>query len=238
VKDLREMQRLSVKLWPKFISPCIKGTISKTSTRELTASLQPYIKMMLRNLNHHDEELLDETNNGDGKITDESLDRLERNKLNDAADIPYYTKMLLIAAYLASYNPPKHDRVLFGSQRIMNKRNKRKEGLRKHGGATKNAGKKNKIPLSLQGPQSFGSERLLYLYRSLVVIKQGGGVKSVYCDKQIASLISLKLLVKVSRDGELDEVKYSCLADRAYMDAIGSKVQLKLDNYLYKSYSS
>lgn len=85
---------------------------------------------------------------------DETIDTDERfNKI----DLPYYSKYLLIAAYLASYISSKDDRLLF-CRRALKKRKKSKVKPR-----TSN----NEVNL-LTGPKPFPLNRLLAIYFSIV----------------------------------------------------------------------
>ena len=53
-----------------------------------------------------------------------------------AHDLPYYSKFLLCAAYLASYNPPRADALLF-TKAGEGKKRKRGGGLNKQAGTRK-----------------------------------------------------------------------------------------------------
>ena len=55
-------------------------------------------------------------------------------------DLPYYTKFLLIASYLASYNPPRFDVRYFA--KVADEKKKRKRGIHKSG-SDKSGGKVN-----------------------------------------------------------------------------------------------
>lgn len=72
-----------------------------------------------------------------------------------AFDLPYYAKYFLIAAYLASYNSPKHDRRLF---------------VKNHGKQRKQARKgmaKTQVS-ELLGPKVFSLDRLLAIFYAIM----------------------------------------------------------------------
>lgn len=79
-------------------------------------------------------------------------------------DLPYYTKFLLIACYLASYNPAKFDLRYFAKGR--EERKKKKGGGTKKGKADNNAG--GKMRQQLLGPKAFPMERMLAIFYSII----------------------------------------------------------------------
>jgi origin recognition complex subunit 5 len=76
-------------------------------------------------------------------------------------ELPYYAKYLLIAAFLASFNSPKHDRRLF---------------MKYHGKERKrlnNKNKKHQVKMSslLVGPKPFNFERLSAIFHAIADVK-------------------------------------------------------------------
>ncbi|ADV20319.1 Conserved hypothetical protein [Cryptococcus gattii WM276] len=75
--------------------------------------------------------------------------------------LPLAARILLIAAYCASYNPSKTDSRLFGRANLAG-------GKRKKGGGTRRAGygkvRMGKVPQRLLGPKPFPIDRLLSLF--------------------------------------------------------------------------
>ena len=113
--------------------------------------------------------------------------------------LPYYPSYLLIAAYLASHNMPKHDVTLF-SKSSLSKRRKRGGGtaLTPH-----RVSKHRKVLRKLLGPQLFPLERLLAIFHSIVPQTFATGGADIMC--QFATLVGLKLVVKSGGGGDVLE---------------------------------
>ena len=231
VNDVRELSQLVETLWMELEKRTQEKAVPTDETTDLNTLLAPAVLMLSRQLfqgNHS-------VDNSLSTITEETLDLRERNAMNQAAELPYYAKILLVASYLASYNPKKHDTTLFGSVRRMSKASKRKKGLTRLGGATKNS--KEVTPQTQLGPMSFTSERLFFIYRSLLSNLQGDKIAdsafSQKLYKQLLVLVDLQLLIKTSKEGELDEPTFKCYATHEYVGAVSKSVQLDLDKFMY-----
>ncbi|KAI0137178.1 origin recognition complex subunit 5 C-terminus-domain-containing protein [Xylariales sp. AK1849] len=129
-----------------------------------------------------------------------------------SALLPPAPKLLLIAAYLASHNAPRHDQTLFSTWH---------HGRRKRGGGTTNPGtpsnshrgartRHRKIARKLLGPGVFVLERMVAIYVALRSEQFGqdtggkaGGNGGVDADvgMAIATLASLRLLVRIGGVG-------------------------------------
>jgi origin recognition complex subunit 5 len=115
-----------------------------------------------------------------------------------ATQLPLFSRLLLIAAYLASYTPARHDQVLFMKSHS--------KGRRKKGGGTAKArpraSKHRKISGKLLGPQSFVMERLLAIFHAVRtdagVGNHTGWLSTADIPMAIATLASLRLVVKTS----------------------------------------
>lgn len=172
--------------------------------------------------------------------------RVSMMSLQQKVDLPYHGKLLLLACFLGSYNDQAQDRALFGSASGKGLRAKRKKGLKLKGGATKGAGAQAATQV-LKGPKSFELERLIWLYRAmstaLDVIVVGTGRKGgaggstvtslnegVY--RQIPALIQLGLLLRETREDQLNGIKYKCVAPKDYAERVAHELQFSLDRYL------
>uniref|UniRef100_A0A8D3CT94 Origin recognition complex subunit 5 n=1 Tax=Scophthalmus maximus TaxID=52904 RepID=A0A8D3CT94_SCOMX len=132
-------------------------------------------------------------------------------------ELPYYSKFLLIAAYLASYNPARTDKRFF---------------LKHHGKIKKtNFLKKNeKTSNHLLGPKPFPLDRLLAIFYS-VVDNRVAPTASIF--SQISSLVTLQLLAQVSHEDQLDAPKYKCAVSMDFICAISRTVNFDIVKYLY-----
>ncbi|KAL2041811.1 hypothetical protein N7G274_005595 [Stereocaulon virgatum] len=113
--------------------------------------------------------------------------------------LPYYPAHLLIAAYLASHNPPKHDITLFSKTSISKRR--------KRGGGTaltpQRPSKYRKISRKLLGPQPFPLERLFAIFHAILPHRYSSGGADIMC--HLATLVGLRLVVKSGGTGDILE---------------------------------
>ena len=115
--------------------------------------------------------------------------------------LPPTAKLLLVAAYLASHNAPRHDLTLFSTWH--HGRRRRGGGVSLHRGPRS---KHRKIARKLLGPGVFVLERMVAIYAAVhrewaASEKPGGGWHSSTVDGDvgmaIATLASLRLLLRV-----------------------------------------
>uniref|UniRef100_A0A8C5A798 Origin recognition complex subunit 5 n=1 Tax=Gadus morhua TaxID=8049 RepID=A0A8C5A798_GADMO len=132
-------------------------------------------------------------------------------------ELPYYSKFLLIAAYLASYNPARTDRRFF---------------LKHHGKIKKTnfLKKHEKTSNHLLGPKPFPLDRLLAIFYSVVDSRVAPSA-SVF--SQISSLVTLQLLTQLGHDDQLDAPKYKCAVALDFIRAISRTVNFDIVKYLY-----
>ncbi|KAI4139840.1 MAG: hypothetical protein LQ340_007964, partial [Diploschistes diacapsis] len=129
-------------------------------------------------------------------------------------ELSYYTRYLLLAAYLASHNPPRTDQTFFSksSERARKRRRKKNTSASAAAATTNNNNNKNnatgtpsttargrpakyrKLSRRLLGPQPFGLERWLAVFHAIVPDGAPGGAADVLT--QVASLGALRMVVK------------------------------------------
>uniref|UniRef100_A0A8D2ZRA3 Origin recognition complex subunit 5 n=1 Tax=Scophthalmus maximus TaxID=52904 RepID=A0A8D2ZRA3_SCOMX len=160
----------------------------------------------------------------EGKVKETDTHKLWRNiepHLKKAMQTVYLREVsrffLLIAAYLASYNPARTDKRFF---------------LKHHGKIKKtNFLKKNeKTSNHLLGPKPFPLDRLLAIFYS-VVDNRVAPTASIF--SQISSLVTLQLLAQVSHEDQLDAPKYKCAVSMDFICAISRTVNFDIVKYLY-----
>jgi origin recognition complex subunit 5 len=91
-RNLSEISLICKRLFPLFIKPVLKGEIKEEETAKLVQNVSKYLKEIGQ----------DFLNFGGNCLNNSGVSRLE---------LPFYTKFLLIASFLASFNPPRY--VLF-----------------------------------------------------------------------------------------------------------------------------
>eukprot|EP00051_Salpingoeca_urceolata_P015425 m.199935 g.199935 ORF g.199935 m.199935 type:complete len:200 (-) comp18397_c1_seq16:286-885(-) len=97
-------------------------------------------------------------------------------------ELPFYSKYLLCAAFIASYNPASTDRALFSKRSSSRKKSRRR--------TTASASSRH-----LLGPKAFPLDRLFAIFYSIL---DETSVPTAETYIQVGSLVSLKLLAKVA----------------------------------------
>lgn len=137
--------------------------------------------------------------------TAKTTDKEARSSKELAALLPPTARLLLVAAYLASHNAPRHDQTIFSTWY---------SGRRRRGGGAVGANhhitkkyKHRKIARKLLGPSAFVLERMVAIYaatrREWVHDEAADERVSVDADvgMAIATLASLRLLIRVGGAG-------------------------------------
>ncbi|KAJ8778619.1 hypothetical protein J1605_013296 [Eschrichtius robustus] len=152
-RDLKELRHLAVLNFPKYCEPVVKGEVaSERDTRKLWRNIEPHLKkamqtVYLREISSSQWEKLQKDDTDPGQLKGLSA--------YTQVELPYYSKFILIAAYLASYNPARTDRRFF---------------LKHHGKIKKTnfLKKHEKTSNHLLGPKPFPLDRLLAILYSIV----------------------------------------------------------------------
>uniref|UniRef100_A0A8C9ZHB7 Origin recognition complex, subunit 5 n=1 Tax=Sander lucioperca TaxID=283035 RepID=A0A8C9ZHB7_SANLU len=214
-RDLRELRHLAALNFSKFCEPLEEGKVKETDTHKLWRNIEPHLKkamqtVYLREVSSVQWEQMQQTEEKENGA-------LRGLSAHTHVELPYYSKFLLIAAYLASYNPARTDKRFF---------------LKHHGKIRKtNFLKKNeKTSNHLLGPKPFPLDRLLAIFYS-VVDSRVAPTASIF--SQISSLVTLQLLTQVSHDDQLDAPKYKCAVSMDFICAISRTVNFEIVKYLY-----
>ena len=143
-------------------------------------------------------------------------------------DLPYYSKFLLLSSYLASYNPSRLDVQFF--TKASDKRKRRRGG----GAIGSGGGRKSqvrKIQRRLLGPQPFLLERMLAIFHAIV---RDPVASSVDLQTQIATLTSLRLLVRASASGDPLEAggKWRVNVGWEYVKGLARSVKFEVEGLL------
>eukprot|EP00088_Acartia_fossae_P003505 TRINITY_DN11476_c0_g1_i1.p2 TRINITY_DN11476_c0_g1~~TRINITY_DN11476_c0_g1_i1.p2 ORF type:complete len:136 (+),score=2.14 TRINITY_DN11476_c0_g1_i1:757-1164(+) len=132
-------------------------------------------------------------------------------------EVPFYSKFLLIAAYLASYNPQRTDKRFFmkhhGKQRKTSQSIKSKE----------------KFNNQLTGPKPFPLERMLAIFYNIVEERVNPSA-NIYC--QINSLARLQFITLVGSD-QIDQPKYKCNVTLDFLRTLAKPLNFDITKYLY-----
>uniref|UniRef100_A0ACB8FQK6 Origin recognition complex subunit 5 n=1 Tax=Sphaerodactylus townsendi TaxID=933632 RepID=A0ACB8FQK6_9SAUR len=109
-RDLKELRHLAVLNFSKYCEPVIQGEANERDTRRLWKNIESHLKkamqtVYLREISSSQWEQLQEEDGESGQLKGLSA--------HAHVELPYYSKFLLIAAYLASYNPARTDKRFF-----------------------------------------------------------------------------------------------------------------------------
>ncbi|KAI2641984.1 origin recognition complex subunit Orc5 [Xylaria nigripes] len=194
-RTLPRLKQSSDSLWPRFTAPVAAGTHKAREFSKLLIAARAYFQ---------DESVLEPG------IQPASRGAAPEKKRSSGADLsallPPTARLLLIAAYLASHNAPRHDTTLFSTWHASGAKKRRRGGVT--GSSTPNSARRTKhrrIARKLLGPGVFVLERMVAIYvatrREWVDgaddVKGGGGGVDGDVGMGIATLASLRLIVRV-----------------------------------------
>lgn len=200
-RTLPSLQRACTTLWPRFTAPIAAGTHKAREFSKLLIAARAYLS---------DESVLAPSIVQKKPTATGAAGKPTATTTDLAVLLPPTAKLLLVAAYLASHNAPRHDQTLFSTWH---------HGRRRRGGGTVMAGRRTprskhrKIARKLLGPSIFTLERMVAIYAALrreFGKDNGNGMKGyaavgVGVDSDagmaIATLSSLRLLVRVGGAG-------------------------------------
>ncbi|KAK9497022.1 hypothetical protein O3M35_012814 [Rhynocoris fuscipes] len=209
-RDFTEMKNLVMSNFPKYCEPVEKGELIGTDVNGLWRHIVPRLKESLNSV------YLGVVSRQNESIS-EKTEELITSKQSCVFDLPYYAKYLLIAAYLASYNSPKYDRLLFlknhGKQKKRNIKSKAKDNLTNE----------------LLGPKLFPLDRLLSIFYR--IMEDDKASLTVNLMSQIASLVELRLLAR-SGESSIENPKYKCLVGLECVDKVARTLGFNVHKYL------
>nr|XP_020668664.1 origin recognition complex subunit 5 isoform X2 [Pogona vitticeps] len=213
-RDLKELRHLAALNFSKYCEPVVQGEANERDTRQLWKNIESHLKkamqtVYLREISSSQWERLQQDNGEPGQLKGLSA--------HAHVELPYYSKFLLIAAYLASYNPARTDKRFF---------------VKHHGKIRKmNFQKKHeKTSNHLLGPKPFPLDRLLAILYS-IVDSRVAPTANIF--SQITSLVTLQLLTLVGHDDQLNGPRYKCNVSLDFIRAISRTVNFDIIKYLY-----
>ncbi|TIA90293.1 hypothetical protein E3P99_01645 [Wallemia hederae] len=174
-----ELLKITYKSWPKFIEPW-KELDARPSLRDndlLTMTFAKVSKSVIQSINSN------------------LPDHMDLLQASLPTDLTRCAQLLLIASYLASYNPPKKDTQLLSIAADPSAR-QRRSNRRREGSSSK----LNKKPAQqLLGPKNFSFDRWLHVYGSLLHFVSEASLTTY-------SLNNLKFDTSLFTDNELGQV--------------------------------
>ncbi|XP_062590706.1 origin recognition complex subunit 5-like [Saccostrea cucullata] len=215
-RNLTELQHLAAINFKKYIEPIKNGEASENDSRKLWKNFEPHLKKALQTVYLREvsstqwERMLEESDMGK-MITQQGLSSRTH------VELPYYSKYLLIAAYLASYNPAKSDKKFFSKHSDKQKKSKVIK-------------KQDRTNNHMLGPKPFPMDRLMAVFYAIV---EGKVAPTANIFMQITSLVSVHLLAQVAGDDQIDVPKYKCLVSLEFIKSVARTVNFDVLRYLY-----
>lgn len=229
--DLISMRSVCLRLWPKFIRPFLDGT----------HTAKEFSKVIVVNKFLFQDE---------GALVPSIISEFKESKAADmvrtkpngmTSQLPYYSRLLLVAAYFASHNKPATDQLFFMKGAAAKRR-------KKGGGTAKTRttiSKHRKISRKLLGPQAFIMERMLAIFHAILTDADGRGkymkgrgpidvAGSSDVQMAVATLLSLRLIIKTSNSGDVLEgtSKYRVAVNWDVVRAVARSVGVEPEDYL------
>ena len=161
--ELIHIARLNYQLYQQ---PVLSGACSDSDSKKLWSNIEPHLKKCLSTVHlrevaskqmlalDQEKSSIEEFSNSIQSLS--AIGPTISNVNRITIELPFYSKFLLIAAFLASYNPAKSDKRFF---------------VKHHGKQRKTASSirtKEKLNSQLTGPKPFPLERLLAIFYNIV----------------------------------------------------------------------
>lgn len=207
-RDLNELRYMAKVNFSKYVEPLKNDQTKKTDTALLWKNISSvfkanleviYLRVCSENFAKHDQ-------------LSKEIESTTRLALS--FELPYYAKYMLIASYLASYNPAKEDKYLFVKERLRKKKRK-------------NAGKK-KAMNAFCGPYNFPVSRMIAIFCAILDEKVDINANLL---AQIPSMCQLGLLSLVGTYN-LNEPKFKCCVSYDFILVIAKTIGFDVQNYL------
>ncbi|KAF1364077.1 hypothetical protein EJ07DRAFT_101204 [Lizonia empirigonia] len=197
-RDLISFRATALRLWREFVAPIVKGEFG---TRDFSR-----LMVNRRHLFQGEEAVLDRIITPSPTTKTGEVKPVVTRKAGPGIvqTLPFYTTHLLIAAYLASYNPARTDVTYFMKHTDKRKNKRRAPGLAALSTTSKGGVKHRRIPRHLLTPSPFSLDRLFAIFRALLL---DGVPQTADLYTSVATLTSLKLLIRTGVGGASDALE-------------------------------
>ncbi|XP_001624329.2 origin recognition complex subunit 5 [Nematostella vectensis] len=219
-RDLNELRHLAALHLTKYCEPITNNEATFNDSHKLWRNINPHLKralntVYLREVSSEQWEAMltqeAQTDSGGSSLIVPQRSHIE---------LPFYSKYLLVAAYIASYNPPRTDKRFF-SKKAPRMSNKAKAAAKTN---------KGRVNCQLTGPKAFPLDRLMAIFYTIV---EDNVAPSASILSQITSLVSLNLLSQTSADDQIDAAKYKCLVSFDFIRGIAKQLDFDIVQYLF-----
>ena len=226
-RSLTELLHIARLNYSIYQQPILSGECKDSDTKKLWTNIEPHLKKCLSTVHlrevtskqlqslEQEQSVKDDFANSIQSLSSIGPSISNQNRLS--IELPFYSKFLLIAAFLASYNPAKSDKRFF---------------VKHHGKQKKTISSikaKEKLNSQLTGPKPFPLERLLAIFYNIVE-EQVNPTATIY--SQVTTLVRLQLLTAVGLE-MIDQPKYKCNVSMDFVRTVAKTVQFDIYKYLY-----
>lgn len=215
-RDLSELKYMARLNFVKYCEPIINKEKDANDSIGLWRHIAPALKSALEVLYLR----ISSIENKSEATNMQKQFAFSKEKLAQSMELPFYAKYLLIAAYLASYNPAKEDKRIF-----MKYHGKKRKTM-------KDVKVKSKISEELNtqlGPKVFSFDRLLAIFYAILEEKVSFNNNLLV---QVSTLVELQLLTSLTDNYNLDGQKYNCSVDYDFIQTISKMVGFNIRKYL------
>ncbi|XP_011685234.1 PREDICTED: origin recognition complex subunit 5 [Wasmannia auropunctata] len=211
-RDLNELRHMARINFAKYVEPVESERIEPNNVAALWRNISATLRSNL-------EIIYLRVSTGDFLQPDHQMSREieSTTKLALSFELPFYAKYMLIAAYLASYNPAKYDKHLF-----MKHSGKRKKKIRSI---------KRKVEANVQKKaRVFTISRMLAIFCAILDERVDVNANLL---AQISTMCQLGLLSIVGDNvTQLDETKFKCCASHDFIVVVAKTIGFEIKNYL------
>jgi origin recognition complex subunit 5 len=176
-RDLVSFRNACHELWTPFTAPIVDGTFGTRDFARLMVSRRTIFQ--------------------DESALMHSVVSTRPSKARIMHELPYYSKFILCASYLASFNPTKQDPIFFM------KTSEKKKKKRATGASANKASKHRRIPRSMLAPSPFPLDRMLAILHAII---PHGLTHSADVIAQVKTLESLRLMVRAGAMSGADNI--------------------------------
>jgi origin recognition complex subunit 5 len=203
-RDILSFRDTCNRLWPQFSTPLHDGTFTTKDFSRLLVSKRSLLqneRVLVPSIIPTPIISASQALQTPTTPTKEPRNKAAHQSASIATQLPLFSRLLLIAAYLASYTPARNDQLLFSKSAT--------KGRRKKGGGTAKSrhrvSKHRKISGKLLGPQAFVMERLLAIFHAVRLDAGGSASWSSTADvpMAVATLASLRLIVRMGAGADV-----------------------------------
>ncbi|KAF5292276.1 hypothetical protein FQR65_LT11239 [Abscondita terminalis] len=225
-RDVSELRYLSKLNFIKYCEPIVNRECKLEDSIGLWRHIVPILKASLEVLYLRITPVTHERKQQTGDVkyerpqTNKQVPFASKEAVVQSLELPLYGKYLLIAAYLASYNPAKEDKRLF--MKYHGKKKKTKADVK---AKTKVSEKLN----TQLGPKQFGFDRLVAIFYAILEEKVDFNSNLLV---QISTLVELQLLSVMSDNCDLSSRKYKCCVTFEFIEVVAKNVGFEIMKYL------